>query len=38
MHFYIGTQGHPEYSSSPLQPHPIFSAFVEACWTNKKEF
>jgi len=35
--FYIGTQGHPEYSSSPLQPHPIFSAFVEAAWTNKKK-
>jgi CTP synthase len=34
--FYIGTQGHPEYSSSPLQPHPIFSAFVEACWKHKK--
>lgn len=34
--FYIGTQGHPEYSSSPLQPHPIFSAFVEAAWKNKK--
>ncbi|MGB3020112.1 MAG: CTP synthase [Microgenomates group bacterium] len=34
--FYIGTQGHPEYSSSPLQPHPIFSAFVEACWKYKK--
>ncbi len=28
--FYLGTQGHPEYKSSPLKPHPIFLAFVEA--------
>jgi CTP synthase len=28
--FYIGTQGHPEYKSRPLQPHPIFLGFVEA--------
>lgn len=32
MHpFYIGTQGHPEYKSRPLQPHPIFLEFVKAC-------
>lgn len=29
--FFIGTQGHPEYKSTPLTPHPIFSAFIEAC-------
>ncbi|MBI3366777.1 CTP synthase [Candidatus Roizmanbacteria bacterium] len=29
--FYIGTQGHPEYKSRPLSPHPIFLAFIEAC-------
>jgi CTP synthase len=29
--FYIGTQGHPEYKSRPLRPHPLFIAFVEAC-------
>jgi CTP synthase len=35
MHpFYIGTQGHPEYKSRPLSPHPLFIAFIEAC---KKE-
>lgn len=28
--FYLGTQGHPEYKSRPLEPHPIFSAFIEA--------
>lgn len=29
--FYLGTQGHPEYKSRPLSPHPIFLAFIEAC-------
>jgi CTP synthase len=32
MHpFYVATQGHPEYKSKPLKPHPIFIAFVKAC-------
>ena len=29
--FYMGTQGHPEYKSRPLKPHPIFHGFIEAC-------
>jgi len=29
--FYLGTQGHPEYKSRPLSPHPIFLEFIEAC-------
>ncbi len=29
--FYIGTQGHPEYKSRPLDPHPIFLEFIKAC-------
>lgn len=29
--FYLGTQGHPEYKSRPLKPHPIFISFIEAC-------
>ncbi len=28
--FYMGTQGHPEYKSRPLSPHPIFLAFIQA--------
>ncbi len=28
--FYLGTQGHPEYKSRPLHPHPLFVAFLEA--------
>lgn len=29
--FYLGTQGHPEYKSRPLKPHPVFLGFLEAC-------
>ncbi len=28
--FYMGTQGHPEYKSRPLSPHPIFIGFIQA--------
>ena len=37
MHpFYLGTQGHPEYKSRPLSPHPLFLEFIDACIRNKK--
>ncbi|MEO6509254.1 MAG: CTP synthase, partial [Patescibacteria group bacterium] len=29
--FYLGTQGHPEYKSRPLAPHPLFIEFIQAC-------
>lgn len=29
--FYLGTQGHPEYKSRPLKPHPLFMGFIKAC-------
>ena len=29
--FFLGTQGHPEYSSRPLKPHPVFIEFLKAC-------
>ncbi|HEX8966087.1 MAG TPA: CTP synthase [Patescibacteria group bacterium] len=29
--FFLGTQGHPEYKSRPLAPHPLFMAYIEAC-------
>ena len=29
--FYLGTQGHPEYKSRPLKPHPIFLEFIATC-------
>lgn len=31
--WFIGVQYHPEYKSTVLEPHPLFSAFVEACNT-----
>ncbi len=34
--FYMGTQGHPEYKSRPLRPHPLFLGFVEAIKQLKK--
>lgn len=32
--FYMATQGHPEYKSRPLNPHPIFLAFIKATASN----
>ena len=29
--FFIGTQGHPEFTSRPLKPNPLFDAFIKAC-------
>lgn len=29
--FYLGTQGHPEYKSRPLKPHPLFLGFIDSC-------
>lgn len=34
--FYLGTQGHPEYKSRPLRPHPLFLGFVKAVSQLKK--
>ena len=33
--WFIGTQFHPEYSSTVLHPHPLFMDFIKAC-TNAK--
>ncbi len=33
--FLLGTQFHPELKARPLHPHPLFSAFVDACIKNK---
>ena len=29
--FFIATQGHPEYKSKPLKPHPLFIEFIKTC-------
>lgn len=33
--WYIGTQFHPEYSSTVLKPHPLFLSFVKAAIEKK---
>ena len=34
LKWYIGTQFHPEYSSTVLKPHPLFLSFVQAAIAN----
>ncbi len=29
--FFVGTQFHPEFTSKPLKPNPLFKGFIEAC-------
>jgi len=29
--FFIGCHFHPEFKSKPLNPHPLFTAFLKAC-------
>jgi CTP synthase len=29
--FFIGTQFHPEFTSRPLKPNPLFEGFIKAC-------
>ncbi len=39
--FFVGTQFHPELKSRPLNPHPLYLAFVESCLKrdfNKKPY
>ena len=31
LRWYIGTQFHPEYSSTVLCPHPLFISFIKSC-------
>ena len=32
--FFIGCQFHPEFKSKPLEPHPLFKAFVGAAYEH----
>jgi CTP synthase len=34
--FFIGVQFHPEYKSTPENPHPLFKGLVKAALDNKK--
>jgi CTP synthase len=33
--FFLGCQFHPEFKSKPLEPHPIFAAFIQASYQNR---
>ena len=33
--WYLGCQFHPEFKSKPLEPHPLFTAFVQAALKRK---
>ncbi len=35
--FFLGTQFHPELKSRPLDPHPLFVAFMKACLPKEKK-
>lgn len=35
--FFVGTQGHPEYKSTPLKPHAIFLSYIQAVQTYCKK-
>ena len=35
--WYLGTQYHPEYSSTVLSPNPLFISFIDAAIKYKKE-
>ena len=34
--WFVGCQFHPEFKSKPLNPHPLFKAFIGAALQNKK--
>jgi CTP synthase len=34
--FHLGTQFHPEFTSRPLSPNPLFRGFLEACLKARK--
>ncbi len=33
--FFLGCQFHPEFKSKPLEPHPLFHAFIKASYANR---
>jgi len=35
--FFVATQFHPEFTSSPLTSHPLFQAFIQASLKNKSK-
>jgi CTP synthase len=35
--WFLGCQFHPEFKSKPLEPHPLFRAFIKASYANRLE-
>jgi len=35
--YFLGCQFHPEFKSKPLEPHPLFVAFINASYENRKK-
>jgi CTP synthase len=35
--YFLGCQFHPEFKSKPLEPHPLFSAFITASYANGRK-
>jgi len=33
--FFVGVQFHPEFHARPLDPHPLFTAFIKAAYESK---
>ncbi len=34
--YFVACQFHPEFKSKPLEPHPLFAAFIEASYNNRR--
>jgi len=34
--WYLGCQFHPEFKSKPMEPHPLFAAFIGAAYKQRK--
>ena len=35
--WFLGCQFHPEFKSKPLEPHPLFAAFIGAAQANRRQ-
>lgn len=35
--FFLGTQAHPEFTSRPLKPNPLFNGFIKACISSRSK-
>ncbi len=38
LDFFIGTQAHPELTSKPLKPNPMFVGLIQSCLNRKHNF